>query len=218
MSTKKILKFYLISTLTLTSMAALSFTDTFKKNIPYYYTSVFDTEAGMKPLVETNNESIAVEIDSNEYRENPTEIMLTMSSDAGKSLATTGAKDVNFMNLSLKTSDTDVVLNGVAFKIIGANGQDIKNAYLVDGEAIVATATITKSKIKFPNMGYEIKAGTDANLQLKVDLGEEIPVGRVISLEIENPDDINTTVNGGSYSLNGHYPITGKYLSIAAFK
>jgi hypothetical protein len=204
MNTKKILKFYLFATISLSSVAALTLNDTFRSYIPAYYTSVLETKA--LPTV--------VDSDSKFYRKNPAEIMFIIGGDSGKSLVRAGTKNADFMNLSFKIGHTNVQLNGIAFKIIGATGKNIKNAYLVDDEAIVATASITNDKIKFPNMGYLMNANSDSNLQLKLDLGEELKVGQIVSLEVENPYDINMTVAGGNYSLNGHYPIRGKYLSI----
>ena len=216
MNTKKILKFYLITTLSLSSLAALSFNDTFRSFIPDYYSSVLDYKnSGMMTTVDKDIVSSNGESDSQIYRDNPAEIMFTISGDSSKSLVFAGAKDAAFMDVSFKIGQTDVQLNGLAFKILGVSGSNIKNAYLTDGKAIVATASISDDKIKFPNMGYLMNAGTAANLQLKVGLGDKLRVGQVISLEIENPDDVNLTVEGGSYSLNGHYPIQGKYLSIA---
>lgn len=215
MSTKKILKFYLIATLSLSSLAALSFNDNFRSYIPDYYVSVLDYQHNeSKPYLEVKAESPVSVSDNKIYRDNPAEVMFVMNGVSEKSLVAAGTKNADFMNISLKIGQTDVQLNGIAFKIFGATGKDIKNAYLTDGNAIIATATITNDRIKFPNMGYFMKGGTAANLQLKVDLGDGLKSGQVISLEIENPDDINMTVNGESYSLNGHYPMQGKYLSI----
>lgn len=216
MSTKKILKFYLIATLSLSSVAVLSFSDTFRNYIPYYYTSVMDYKnTGAKAPAEVNIDTSSDSSDSNIYRENPAEVMFAISADSSNSLVPAGAKNANFMNLSFRIGQTDVQLNGIAFKISGANGSAIKNAYLTDGKAIVATASITGDKIKFPNMWYLMKAGTSKDLQLKVDLADNLFPGQIISLEIENSYDINMNVEGGSYSLNAHYPIPGKYLSIA---
>ncbi len=215
MSTKKILKFYLIATLSLSSLAALSFNENFRSYIPEYYISVLDYKHNeSKPYLELATEPPVSGDDSKIYRDNPAEVMLVMNGVSEKSLVAAGTKNADFMDISLKIGQTDVQLNGIAFKISGATGKDIKNAYLTHGKAIIATATIINDRIKFPNMGYLMKGGTAANLQLKVDLGDELKVGQVISLEIENPDDINMTVNGESYSLNGHYPIQGKHLSI----
>lgn len=205
MNTKKILKLYLVATLSLSSLAALSLNDAFKSYLPSYYTSV------LIPNVETP----VAESDDSIYRKNPTDIMFSISGNAGNSLVKAGTKNAEVMTISLKTSDVDVQLNGIAFKIIGAKGKDIKNAYLSNGKAIVATASISNNKIKFPNMGYFMKEETAANLQLMVDLGDDLKSSQVISFEIENSNDINMTVDGGSYSLNGHYPIKGGYLSIA---
>lgn len=206
MNTKKILKFYLFATISLSSIAALSLNDTFRSYIPDYYTSILDSEVKTMAPIENN--------DSKFYRNNPADIMFVISGESRKSLVPAGTKNADFMNLSFKIGRTNVQLNGIAFRIIGATGGDIKNAYLTDGKAIVATASISNDKIKFPNIGYLMNANTAANLQLKVDLGDGLKVGQIISLEVENPNDINMAVGGGSYSLNGHYPIRGKYLSI----
>lgn len=216
MNTKKILNLYLVATLSLSSIAALSLNDTFRSYIPDYYTSVLGYgEVSPRTYIEPVIEAPVPQSDSQVYRDNPAEIMFAINGSAGKSLVTAGTKGADFMTISFKIGKMDVQLNGIAFKIIGATGKDIKNAYLTDGKAIIATATITNDKIKFPNMGYLMNAGSAANLQLKVDLGDTLKVSQVISLEIENTHDINMTVEGGSYSLNGHYPIQGKYLSIA---
>ena len=215
MNTKKILKLYLVATLSLSSLAALSLNDAFRSYIPSYYTSVLMPGVNEKEYVEPSVELPVTKNDEAIYRSNPTDIMFTISGSAGKSLVKAGTKDAEVMTVSLKMSDADVQLNGIAFKISGVNGKDIKNAYLSDGKAIVATASISNDKIKFPNMGYFMKAGSAVNLQLKVDLGDNLKSSQVISFEIENPYDINMTVGGGSYSLNGHYPIKGGYLSIA---
>lgn len=215
MNTKKILKFYLFATISLSSLAALTLNDTFRSYIPDYYTSVLDYKySDDKPYLETKPLPPLEDNDSKFYRNNPADIMFVIGGDSGKSLVQAGTKNADFMNLSFKIGQTNVQLNGIAFKVIGAIGNDIKNAYLTDGKAIVATASISNDKIKFPNMGYLMTANTAANLQLKVDLGDGLKVGQIISLEVENPDDINMAVEGGNYSLNGHYPIRGKHLSI----
>lgn len=206
MNTKKILKFYLFATISLSSIAALSLNDTFRSYIPDYYTSVLDSEVKTVAPIENN--------DSKFYRNNPADVMFVIGGESRKSLVPAGTKNADFMNLSFKIGKTNVQLNGIAFKITGARGNDIKNAYLTDGKAIIATASISNDKIKFPNIGYLMDANTASNLQLKVDLGDGLKVGQIISLEVENPNDINMTVEGGNYSLNGHYPIRGKYLSI----
>lgn len=219
MNTKKILKLYLVATLSLSSMAALSLNDTFRSYLPDYYTSVLDSGTSeTKSYVETNIETPIAKSDDLIYRDNPADIMFAISGSAGKSLVTAGTKNAEVMTISFKIGQTDVQLNGIAFKITGATGKDIKNAYLTDGKAIVATAVILDNRIKFPNMGYMMESGSSKNLQLKVDLGDTLNASQVISFEIENSDDINMTVGGGSYSLNGHYPIQGKYLSIAGTK
>ncbi|MCX6734592.1 MAG: hypothetical protein NTZ25_01635 [Candidatus Peregrinibacteria bacterium] len=216
MNTKKILKLYLVATLSLSSMAALSLNDTFRSYLPDYYTSVLDSGTSeTKAYVEANIENPITKSDDLIYRDNPADIMFAISGSAGKSLVTAGTKNAEVMTISFKIGQTDVQLNGIAFKITGATGKDIKNAYLTDGKAIIATASISGNKIKFPNMGYMMDAGSAKNLQLKVDLGDTLNASQVISFEIENSNDINMTVGGGSYSLNGHYPIQGKYLSIA---
>jgi|GEM_PF-2224270 len=213
MNTKKILKFYLVVTLSLSSIAVLSLSGAFEGFIPNYYSSVLDYKGGeAKPYLEAQTQNSTD--DYHIYNKNPDEIMMDISGNSGATLVTAGAKDANFMNVIFKIGTMDVQLNGIAFKVSGVDGGAIENAYLTHGKAIIATAVITKDRIKFPNIDYEMPAGEVKNLQLKVDLGTNLKPGQIISLEIENPDDINMTVDGGSYSLNGQYPIQGKYLSI----
>lgn len=214
MSTKKILKFYLIATLSLTSLSALSFNDDFRD---YFsgYVSVFNYQGEQKVsgrIVEAKSSSTETDY---VYRSNPARMRFEIQADGAKSLVQADKKDAEFLNLVFKVDYTPVQLQSIIFTIRGADKQSIKKAYLAHGKEIVATAEIDDGRLVFDKIDYSLSSDFKTVLTLKVDLSETLEVGDIISLEIDKPKDVTLEYEGNVYSLNGTYPMNAKYLSVA---
>lgn len=222
MSTKKILKFYLITTLSLSSVSLLSFNNGFRDYISSSYASVVDYKyVEAKPylaVAQNDDANLAQNGEDSFYKENPAQILLSINRSKLNSLVVAGAKNVNFMNLVFGTGPTKAKLKSLDFTIEGVGGSSIKNAYLAQGKEIIATASVSEKRVKFSDIGFDLEAESKNAFTLKVDLSDSLAVGSIITLDIDKAEDIKFEVGGENFSLNGHYPIRGTYLSIAKIR
>lgn len=221
MSIKKILKFYLVVTLMLTVFAAVSYNEEFKRYMSYS-TSVFGYKYNEpKPYASAYNPKYLLNktgFSNIYYKENPYNLVFNISNDASKSMVANGTQGVEIMTLNFKPLNESQVLKNLTFKIVGADGNDIKAAYLADGEKIISTASISNKYVTFSNFNYEIGRNNLASVKVVLDLTESFKIGNRFRLDIENPEDIDVEVNGKFYSVNGSYPMKGKYLTISSRK
>ncbi|MBI5753713.1 hypothetical protein HZA40_01045 [Candidatus Peregrinibacteria bacterium] len=208
MSTKKILKFYLITTLSLSSLAVFSLNDGFREYLSYGYASVI-TDSKPNPV---GAQSKIINQD------NPARMIFSIIHDGANSLVGAGEENVDFMNLVFAMGATKAKLKNLTFTIKGVDGNNIKNAYLAHEKDVLATGRIADNKIKFTNIDFELKPNTKITLPVRLDLGENLQAGNIITLDIEKADDVSLEVNGRNYGLNGRYPIKGGYLSIVKFR
>ncbi len=214
MSTKKILKFYLITTLTLTSLSALTFNNSFREYFSGYVSAFNYKYEQEKPSLQAVAKKESQNTDFI-YKSNPSEMEFAIQANGAKSLVRAGKKDAEFANFVFKVGAAPIQLKRIIFTIKGVDGSGIRKAYLVNGKDIVATAKIENSRLIFNKIDYSFASDAKTTLTLKVDLDEKLEIGDIIGLEIEKPDDVVLKTEGAEYSLNGTYPMDAKYLSIA---
>lgn len=218
MSIKKILKFYLVVTLMLTVFAAVSYNEEFKRYMSYS-TNVFGYKYNEPKLYAAayNPKSFLNKTDFSNiyYKENPYNLVFNISNDASKSMVANGAQGVEIMILNFKPLNESQVLKNLTFKIVGAGGNDIKAAYLISDEKNLSSATISNKYVTFSNVNYEIGGNNLASIKVVLDLTENFKIGNRFRFDIENPEDIGVGVDDKLFSVNGSYPMKGKYLAIS---
>lgn len=218
MSIKKILKFYLVITLMLTVFAAVSYSDEFKRYMSYS-TSVFGYKYNeTKPYSAAyNTKEISKNSDSKKiyYKENPYNLVFSISNDASKSMVSPGTQGAEIMTINFKTFGEAMVLRNLTFKIAGADGNGIKAAYLVSDGITISTANISNKYLDFLNIAHKIEKNNSSSVKIILDLAGNFKIGNRFRLDIETPEDIDIEMEDGLYSVNGYYPMKGEYLTIS---
>ncbi len=222
MNIKKILKFYLVLTLSLTVFASLSYNDEFRYYLSTYSTSVLDYKYNdQKPYVTVYSPTVSLKSYEKSYiyyNYNPGNIVFNITNSPDKSMVAAGAKNAEIMSLNFKTANVPVELENLALKIIGIDSDDIDAAYLTIGNEIIAKAYISGEYLKFTNISYDIGANSSSSIKIKLDLSGNLAIGDRIRLDIESPQDVNIRVDNSLYGINGYYPLKGKYLSISKLR
>lgn len=219
MNIKKILKFYFVIVLILTVFASVSYNDEFKRYMSTYTTSVLGYKYNEpKPYVATYDTRVfakSASLKNTYYKGNPYGLVFNISSDASMSMVASGTQRAGIMTLNFKALNEAQVLKNLTFKIVGAEGNDIKSAYLMSDEKIISTASISNQYVSFLNIAYKIEKNGLASVMVVLDLAENFKIGNRFRLDIENPEDIDMEVNGNLFSANGYYPMRGEYLTIS---
>ena len=223
MNIKKILKFYLIFTLSITSVSLLGYNDTmrqyfsgflgemsdsYKYSVTKPYASIYMSDTPVKAPVSKTKFS---------YEKSKT-INFSMSSDAEKRFAQPGQKGADAMQFLLKTQNEILELKDVNLKITGVEAEKIEKAYLFDGEKEIANTSPANGYLKFSNLDYVVPQNSKATLKVKLDLSPELKTNNRIRLDIEKSSDISIEVGGKNYAAGSTFPMKGKYLSIAKQK
>lgn len=219
MNIRKILKFYFVTTLILTGLAAFSYREEFGRYVSTYSTSVLSykynepkaySKAFIPPLAAKK-----ADLKRSYYKNNPAGLVFNISNDAAKSMVAPDTAGAEIMALNFKTLNEAQSLKNLTFKIVGANGDDIVAAHLMNDEKIISKARVSGEYINFSNIDHLIDANNSASLRVVLDLSENFKIGNRFRLDIEKPEDIDLDVNGKVFAVNGSYPMKGPYLTIS---
>lgn len=219
MNIKKILKFYFVLTLMLAVFAAVSYNDDFRRYMSTYGTSVLNYKfSEPKAYTAVYSPEISPKKTGTEaryYRENPYNVVLDITNDASKSMVSSGSQNVEMMVMNFNTAGETVELEALNLKISGAEGGDIRAAYLTSAGKVIAKAAVSNNRINFSRPDFVIGKDSSSSIKLMLDLSANFKVGSRFRLDIENPEDLKLGINGDSFSVNGYYPIRGEYLTIS---
>lgn len=228
MNISKIFKFYLILTLTLGTIAGLSYSDTVKSYYSTYSATVFNAfgdfnkNAGddffkKKPYAAAYTLEEFVTPSSNNFlRENRNARMVNFSitQDAEKRLVEPGTDAGEIMQFVFKTGNENLEFDKVNLKIVGVEPHNIEKAYLFEGEELLSKVSPAGEYLKFNNIDYQLKPNSTGTLAVRLDVSNNLMTHDRIRLDIEKAEDLSLTVGGENYTLNEYYPIRGEYLSI----
>ena len=226
MNIKKILKFYLILTLTITGLSLLSYSDVIKNYTSHYYADVLDSmdnwwgNSDYKYL-QGKNEAYLPDDSRNSSRRNFSDIKnvsanlnFSISNDSKNAYALPGTKLVEIMSLNFKTQEEPLKLRSVKLKISGVDFGAVERAYLMVGDSVVSNADVSQDYLNFSAIGYDVESNSTASFSIKLDLNPSMKSGQRINLDIESPEDMDIVVDGKSFKVSELYPIQGKYLTI----
>lgn len=224
MNISKIFKFYLILTLSLGTVAGLSYSDTVKSYYSTYSATVFnafddnDDFFKKKPYAAAYTlEEFVVPSPNNFLRgnRNGRVINFLITQDAEKRFVKPGTKAAEIMQFVFKTGKENLEFDKVNLKIVGVESHNIKKAYIFEGEKLLGKVSPSGEYLKFDDIDYELKPNSTGTLAVRLDVSDNLMTHDRIRLDIENAEDLSLTVGGENYTLNEYYPITGEYLSIA---
>lgn len=223
MNIKKILKFYLVLTLSITAMSLLSYSDMIRNNASHYYANALNTldqffddsdykySEAKTGLYALNNNS---EILRKDFKNDSEGFSFSINNIPGKAYALPESKMAEIMNLNFKTKEKSLEIKSISFKIEGVAPENIVAAYLFNKEKVLSTAKNGNGSLFFDGMNYEIAPNSSEVLTVKLDLGSNLKPGNRIRLDIVAPEDLVMELENESIDFDGSYPIKGKYLSI----
>lgn len=223
MNLKKILKIYLIFILTITGMSILGNDLTIKKYYNPYFLSVihlFDDKSDLDVKPSDFDWSVFIPKNANISVSAPqkpisNDISFEITNEPEKAYASPGDIGIEIMKLNFKTKDKGMKLKSLKLKVVGAEREKIVRLFLTSGDKFVALGRPSDNYFKFDYINYEIAAASEGSLSVRIDLSENLQTHDRIRLDIENPEDIELTIDEKPYKIIGYYPIEGKYLSIA---
>lgn len=214
MNINKILKFYLVLTLSIGSMALLGYSPNSKHPLKEFTESSFYNQKLFTSVLPIeNSRNVLSSVNTGDYTVN-----FTLSSDPEKRFANPGEKNIEIMKISFKSPDGDIVLKSLNFKISALDQSKVRNVYLFEGETKIASASIGDGYAKFSNISYETVANKEAVLSVRMDLSKKTQVGDRVRLDIEKSEDVEIIVDDKTYDLRKYYPIQGHYLSVAKIR
>ncbi len=219
MNVKKILKFYLIFSLTITGVASLSYTDTFKG---YFSNSMYSS--GADKYLQTN--SLASTLHSINFAKTNRDYVSERSSkstfgfeiinDPTKAFVKPGGKDVEIMQYKFKTTTETLEIKSVKLKIAGMYPEKIESVSVLDEKHNkVGNGNIVDGYLYFKNLSYKLEKNSEGILQFVVNISESSTTGERLRFDLEKPEDLEIYLDGKGVKLNSYYPIKGKYLSVA---
>lgn len=228
MNISKIFKFYLILTLSLGTIAGLSYSDTVKSYYSTYSATVFnafddfdenatDDFFKKKPYAAAYTLEEFVAPSPNNFlrgNRNGRVVNFSITQDPEKRLVKPGTEGAEIMQFVFKTGKENLEFDRVNLKIVGVETHNIKRAYLFEGEKLLGKVSPSGEYLKFDNIDYQLKSNSTGVLAVRLDVSDKLMTHDRIRLDIENAEDLSLTVGGENYTLNEYYPIRGEYLSI----
>lgn len=238
MNVRKILKSYLVFTLSITMLGGMyqqqevkSYVSTTLASVMHtveIYTGPLDFENDKFNGSETggpvNNSMFAsvVNLDVSgknkrtviSKKQNVEAIDFEIEAGPENGFATPGSKGEEFMTLVIGAKSADAQFEDLKLKIEGVDSEIIEAAQLLYEGEVVAEATVVDGYLDFKRIAVDVPAETSVEVIVSIDLSSEITTGNRLRLDIENPEDLGITVEGEEFEMSAHYPVKGIYLSI----
>lgn len=223
MNINKILKFYLVLTLSISAIAALSYSSFVKENMSTFSSSVLGSFEGMSDTSKYTSEKLFANVlpiskeDSHsiDVATSPLTVNFNLSRDANKTSAVPGESNAEIMQIKIKSTDANLVLKSINFKLEGVNPDMIERVYLIDENKNIHKAELDDGYARFSNISIAAEAEKAILLSLRVDVSKDLHTGERFRFDIEEPNDIQLFANDEVYEIRQQYPIRGTYLSIA---
>lgn len=226
MNLLKILKSYLIFILAITAMASLSYIDSVRNFANGQFASVIDAmghndqKSGSTSFAYTANydwENLREEKEGSFEVGNKNENLISFEINPANdgAFAAPGTSGAPMMDLAIISAEEELELNGFKFKIVGVEADQVKKAYIFDGEKLIALGSRRGEYLNFEGLNIKFAKGKENRLSVKMDVGSKLKTGERIRLDIEKPEDIDLKVGGEPYLVNSYYPIKGEYLTIS---
>lgn len=208
--------------LSISTIAAISYSDFFKSNMSVLSANVINSFENISDNSHYNSSKLFTNVlsVSREKEEKisidkgPLMLNFNLSNNANRGFAFSGENNAEIMQIKIKSPEAKLVIKSLKFKIVGVDPSMVKNAYLIDQNKKITSATFNNDYLKFSNIMAESEVSEPILLSLRLDLAKELKSSDRIRLDIEQSEDINLIANGDSYELKQQYPIRGRYLSI----
>ncbi|MFH1533527.1 MAG: hypothetical protein ABID64_01190 [Nitrospirota bacterium] len=213
MNIAKIIRVYFIFTMVVSSIAVLSYNDSFEN----YILSVLHVSDGsvnasmITPLVGYK----ADVKDFSSKNESSSLLNFKIVNDPYNGFVAPGTEGAELMGLYFKAGSETVILKDLKLKLEGVDPEYIEKAYITDGENVLKVGNAYGEYFSFKNINQIIEPNKSRTLYLLVNLSEEVHTGERFRMDIESPDDIVIVAGTEPFSIDEYYPIKGKYLSVA---
>lgn len=225
MNIKKILKFYLVLTLSITAMSLLSYSDLIRSNASHYYANTlnaldsFFDDSEYKYLEEKAiiyNRADVSKTPKKDFKKTPEGFTFSIGNTPEKAYALAGSRMAEIMDLDFKTMEKTLKIKSIKFTIEGVSQEDIEEAYLFSEDEIVSTAKKGNNKLFFDGMNHEIEPNGSEVLTVKLNLSHNLKTGNRVRLDIMEPGDLAIELDDDPIQPSKNYPINGRYLSITS--
>ncbi|UCF07779.1 MAG: zinc ribbon domain-containing protein, partial [Thermoplasmata archaeon] len=112
------------------------------------------------------------------------------------------------LELNVKAHHADITITEIKFTRLGVGSDgDISGIRLMQGGNLIQPGTLANGIVEV-RFNYQVNQGTEATLEVEVEMGNPIP-GRSLGFRIENNHDV--TVNQGIVHLKREKPAQGRY-------
>ncbi len=221
----KILKFYMVTILTITTAMAIGQTNFFDTYLPVVSgnvyqvfneqmskSSIYSTEpsrllASVLP-VNMENEKLST-ANTGKYTVN-----VYLKEVSPGLFASPGSKNVELMNLHIKSFDANVELKSLIFDVTEIGNVFIERVYLFDGENKIADTNVFGNSARFSSLSYKSSLGAESVLTVKIDLSEKSSPGARVKLSVDVAENLSLLTEGRPHDFKRLSPIEGPYLSI----
>jgi|GEM_PF-3430716 len=198
MHIEKIIKFYFLFVMVVCSTVAVGS----DRNTQTFMANVLGYNSVEHSVAEVDNRKIDFELSKNK------DVLSVVP----------GSTNVNMMEMSFRTNDDAMLINGLKLKVSGVLSGDIDKAVLKSGEKVLSEGKIENGYISFGNIGYGTDKNSEGVISVFIDIGRDLKAGERIRLDIQDPKDIYMMVGGRNFDLKTSFPVKGKSLSVVSVR
>ncbi|EFK94890.1 hypothetical protein LDC_3106 [sediment metagenome] len=131
-----------------------------------------------------------------------------------ENFARIGQSEANIMNYWFKTSLSPLTLKNLTLTLSGTKSNPIKSLLLKANDDTF-WAVKKENKFYFSDLNIPIPENSEITFTFNALLDPLTSQNQRFHLDIENPNDIQLSIDDGFYSLNAIYPVKGPTFTIA---